>query len=294
MNRRSPLIISSVAAALLTLTACGGGAEANDPDAPLTFAMPPGTDDPDLLAQVDVVADMVADATGREVETERPADYMAVVESVRSGFVDVAVMSPFSAALAVKNDSVTPIVAWKAETTPASLCLVPADSELEDIGDFAGHQIAFVDPGSATGHFLPRSLLVDNGLVDGEDYTSTFAGSHDSAVLAMLNDSVDMACTAAQLYPTFVEAGMFAESDVRVLAETDPIPIGSVIIVRNDLDETTKQQLIDTLPDAIMANEQTHTIVGGADEYIENPTLDDLAPLLKVAENVGISLEDIR
>lgn len=294
MNRRAPLIITSVATALLALTACGGGAEANDPDAPLTFAMPPGTDDPDLITQVDVVAGMVADATGREVETERPADYMAVVESVRSGFVDVALMSPFSAALAVKNDSVTPIVAWKAETTPASLCLVQADSELQDIADFAGHQIAFVDPGSATGHFLPKSLLVDNGLIDGKDYTSTFAGGHDSAVLAMLNGSVDMACTAAQLYPTFVEAGMFAEDDVRILAETDPIPIGSVIIVRNDLDEKTRQQLIDTLPDAIMSSEETHTVVGGADEYIENPTLDDLAPLLVVAENVGISLEDIR
>lgn len=294
MNRRAPLIITSVATALLALTACGGGAEANDPDAPLTFAMPPGTDDPDLITSVDAVADMVSEATGREVETERPADYMAVVESVRSGFVDVALMSPFSAALAVKNDSVTPLVAWKAETTPASLCLVPADSELKDIGDFAGHQIAFVDPGSATGHFLPKSLLVDNGMVDGEDYTSTFAGSHDSAVLAMLNGSVDMACTAAQLYPTFVEAGMFSESDVRVLAETDPIPIGSVIIVRNDLDEKTKDQLIKALPEAITSNEQTRLVVGGAEEYFENPTLDDLAPLLEVAENVGISLEDIR
>lgn len=294
MNPHSKLLAAVAVLAVLALSGCSAGQAADDTDSALTFALPPGTDDPDLAGKVDTLAELLSEKIDREVAPERPADYMAVVEAVRSGFVDVAVMSPFATALAVENGSVTPLVAWKAETSPASLCLVRDDSDLQDITDVAGHQVAFVDPGSATGHFLPRSLLIDHGLVDGEDYKSTFAGSHDSAVLAMVNGTVDMACTARQLYPTFQEGGLFAEDEVRILAETDPIPVGGCIIVNNDLDEQTRQQIIDALPEAIMSTEDLHSIVGGSSEYTVEPTAKDFAPLLKVAENIGISLEDIR
>lgn len=256
--------------------------------------MPPGTDDPDLLTQVDTVAALIEEATGREVATENPADYMAVVEAVRSGFVDVALMSQFSTALAVANGSVSPLLVWEAESEPAALCLVRADSDIQDIADVAGGQVAFVDPGSTTGHFMPKSMLTQNGLVDGEDYQSTFVGGHDSAMLAMVNGSVDMACTARQLYPTFLDAGMFTEDEVRIVGETDPIPIGISIVVRPDLDEETRQQLIDNLPDALMGDEGTFALFGGSEEYIVNPDEDVYAPLLLVAEDVGVSLVDMR
>lgn len=290
--------ITAVAASLATvllLSGCAGvGAAAEDATRPLVFAMPPGTDDPDMLTQVSTVAEMIATATGREVISENPADYMAVVEAVRSGFVDVALMSQFSTALASANGSVTPLLTWKGEKLPAALCLVRIDSDISTITDVVGHSVAFVDPGSTTGHFMPKSLLAQNGLTDGADYTSTFAGGHDSAVLAMVNGSVDMACTARQLYSTFLDAGMFTEETVRVVAETDPIPIGISFVVRNDLDETTKQLLIDNLPDAVMGNAETNSLFGGSTDFIANPGADVYAPLLQVAEDVGVSLGDMR
>lgn len=140
---------------------------------------------------------------------------------------------------------------------------------------------------------MPKSMLTQNGLIDGEDYQSTFAGGHDSAMLAMLNGSVDMACTARQLVPTFLEAGMFTEDQVRIVAETDPIPIGVSIVVRTDLDQKTRDQLIKSLPDALMADEGTLALFGGSQDYIVEPGEDVYAPLLKVAEDVGVTLQDI-
>jgi phosphonate transport system substrate-binding protein len=282
---------------MLLLTGCAGEAAEASGEAdtgPLTFAMPPGTDDPELLTQVETVAAMIAEATGREVATENPADYMAVVEAVRSGFVDVALMSQFSTALASANGSVDPLLVWEAEKEPAALCLVRAASDIETVQDVAGHQVAFVDPGSTTGHFMPKSMLTQAGLIDGEHYQSTFAGGHDSAVLAMVNGSVDMACTARQLLPVFIGAGMMTEDQVRVVAETDPIPIGISIVVRPDLDQTTRQKLIDALPAALMEDEGTASLFGGSQEYFENPSDDVYAPLLQVAKDVGVSLEDMR
>jgi len=50
-----------------------------------------------------------------------------------------------------------------------------------------------------TTYFMPKALFKKAGLTDGTDYKSTFAGSHDSAVLALASGNVDVACTARQL-----------------------------------------------------------------------------------------------
>lgn len=261
------------------------------PAEPLVFAMPPGTDDPDILGQAEVLMTHIEEATGREVELETPADYLGVVEAVRQGFVDVALMSPFSTALAVANGSVAPLLAWEASDEPASTCYVLADSPIESVEDVAGRQVAFVDPGSTTGYFMPTSLLAEHGLVDGEDYTSTFAGGHDSAMLAMLNGSVDVACTS--IADMLIEAGVFTEADVKVIGETAPIPVGVSIVVRTDLDDPTREHLVDGLPDAI-AGDGTLELFTGSGAVIDDPDEETYAPLLQVAENVGISLEDLR
>lgn len=292
-------ILSALGAAsllsVLALTGCTASpTEADDADAPLAFAMPPGTDDPDILSQMDDVAALLAEATGREVETANPADYMAVVEAVRGGFVDIALMSQFSTALAFANGSVVPLVTWKGEEEPASLCLVQADSAIQTLDDFAGHTIAFVDPGSTTGHFMPKSLLKKNGLTDGQDYSSVFAGGHDSAVLAMKEGSVDMACTARAVLPFLVEGGLIAEDEYRVIAETDPIPVGISIVANEDLDETTRAAVIENLPGLLMGQEAIASMFSGSTEYFVEPDSSVFQPLIEVAEAAGVSLEDMR
>lgn len=264
------------------------------PSGPITFAFPPGTDDPNAITQVAAIAEVISAALGREVRQENPADYMAVVEAVRGGFVDVALMSPFSTALAVRTDAVRPLVAWKAEALPASICFVRADSDIETLDDLRGRQVAFVDPGSTTGHFMPRSMLAKAGLVMDEDYRATFAGGHDTAILALVNGSVDMACTARQLVSIFQDAGLFRPDQVRQLAETDPIPVGLSIVTRTDLDEPTRQALAATLPGALMADPNLAALLGGSTEYVVDPGPEVYDPLVQVAESVGLDLEDLR
>ena len=260
---------------------------------PISFALPPGTDDPDAILQIGTIADYISGITGREVVEENPADYMAVVEAIRSGFVDVALMSQFSTALAVQIDAVAPLVVWEAEQLPASLCLVDADGPIQTLDDFRGGQIAFVDPGSTTGHFMPRSMLTQAGLEFDEDYRATFAGGHDTALLALLNGTVDMACTARQLVPIFEDAGIIPPGELRVVAETDPIPIGISIVTRVDLDEPTRELLAAELPAALMADESLADLFGGSDEYIVDPSDDVYAPLIDVARDAGIDLADL-
>lgn len=264
------------------------------PTTPLRFAMPPGVDDPQLILAVDDMADLIATAVDREVITENPADYMAVVEAIRGGFVDVAFMSQFVTALAIETGAVSPLVVWEAEQLPAAYCLVRADSPFQTVADLRGAEVAFVDPGSTTGHFMPRSLLAQNGLEYDVDYRSRFAGGHDTAILALLNESVDVACTARQLYGIFLDAEFFTEDEVRIIGETAPIPVGVSIVVRTDMDDATRDALAASVPGAIMSDPTMMLLVGGATDYIVNPDRDVYAPLLQVARDVGLNIDDLR
>lgn len=290
------LASAAIVSTLLFTAACSqsSSAEEQDPNAPLSFAMPPGTDDPDTLSQMGNVADHLAEATGREVELENPADYMAVVEAVRSGFVDVALMSQFSTALSYGNGSVIPLLTWEGELEPASLCIVMNDSDIEEMEDFRGGTIAFVDPGSTTGHFLPKSLLKKHDMTDGEDYESVFAGGHDSAVLAMIEGSVDMACTARMVLPMFIEAGMIGEDDFRIVGESDPIPIGISIVTHENLDDATRQQIIENLPELMLADDELQSLFGGTTGYYTEPELSVFDGLIQIAKDAGVDLEDMR
>lgn len=268
-------------------------ADGADDAGALTFAIPPGADDPELLTQLDTMSAAVADATGREVEMESPTSYLGVVEAVRNGHVDVAMLSPFAAALGLKAGSVDPLLVWDADDEPASVCLSGADSGIDDVEDVAGAQVAFVDPGSTTGHFMPRAMFAEAGLEADRDYEMTFAGGHDSALLGLANGSVDVACTASAIYPTFVEQGVVDESQVQQFAESGPIPIGLVIVVREDLDDATRQALIDNLPDFV-ADDDGLVGMFGDGGVTANPAADVFEPLVEIANLAGVELEDVR
>ncbi|WP_102158432.1 phosphate/phosphite/phosphonate ABC transporter substrate-binding protein [Zhihengliuella halotolerans] len=296
---RSTPVRAVTAAALLSatavaLTACGGPTEASEDSGSgesIVFAMPPGTDDPDILEEFGVIQTIVGEATGRDVQEEMPADYLGVVEGLRQDHVDVAVLSPFATALAVKNDSVDPLVVWKADEEPASTCYSLKDSGIDEIADVAGQQVAFVDPGSTTGYFMPAALLDENGLINGEDYESTFAGGHDSALLAVANGSVDVACSS--IMDMLAESGTINPDEFQAIGQTAPIPVGVAVVVSPNLDAETRAQLLEHLPEAMTGNEKLSAL-GGTDEYVLEPGLEPFQPLLDAADAVGLNLEDMR
>lgn len=287
-------LLGTAAVLLLgTLTACGGESDAATADEAITFAFPPGTEDPEQLAQIEPLADMIGEATGREVATESPADYLGVVEAVRTGHVDVAFLSPFAAAIGNQAGGLDVGLAWEAGDDPAGVLLARAGSDIEALEDVAGHEVAFVDPGSTTGHFMPRAALAEAGLEAGTDYEMTYAGGHDSAILALQQGSVDVAATAAMLRQTFIDSGVMDPEEIRVIGETEPIPVGSTIVFSEEVDPEVRSAIVAELPDLVAADEAMGEIFGG-ENAIADPDDEVFAPLLQATELIGLELEDIR
>lgn len=295
-----PLAVAALAAPLV-LAGCQDGSE-QSPVEPamtatavtpaLTFSMPPTNDDPTAIRQTEVVADLIAGITGRQVTLQPTQTYPELLESLAAGTTDIALTSQFATALAVERGLMDPILVWEDGAHPTAVCLVRADSDVESLADFHDHRIAYVDA-DAAGYLLPRAMLAQEGLTEGEDYSVTSRDTHDAAVLAVTRDEADMACTTPRLLGMFIEQGLIDAEQIRPVAETTPLPISRSFVVSGKLDPAVSDQLTAELPGLIMAREDLTTFYGGAESYLVDPGPEVYEPLLQIARQADVALDDI-
>ena len=82
--------------------------------------------------------------------------------------------------------------------------IVPADSPAKQLSDLRGKNIAFGDPASTSGTWIPRYQLVEAGLVAGRDYTKVVLGAHDAVARAVVNRTVDGGGISLPIYKRLI------------------------------------------------------------------------------------------
>ncbi len=141
---------------------------------------------------------------------------------------------------------------WHGKTSYTSRFYVRKDSGIKTLEGLRGKTIAFVDPGSTSGYVYPMMMLIKKGLVKERDpktffKEAMFAGTHEAALLALLNGSVD-AVASFDLAPQQYLKDKEKVEKISFVAETDPIPEAGMC-VREGLDPT----LVKKLTEALMA-----------------------------------------
>src|SRR5262245_9637465 len=117
------------------------------------------------------------------------------------------------------------------------------NSETRRLEDLRGKTIAFEDPGSTSGHFLPKFFLSRLGFqlseksriepnVAAGEVGYIFAYSQDKLVDLVLTKQVAAGAFSNDDYATL---GKTKKSDIRILAETEKLP-RHLVSVRKDLD----------------------------------------------------------
>src|SRR5699024_3903087 len=102
--------------------------------------------------------------------------------------------SAFPSALAVNTGEVDALMTGPGSPDPVSKCYVLQDSPIETIEDLEGKTVAFADPGSSSGFFMPVHLLDSHGLERDVDYEAMFTGGHDRNAIAVKEGQVDASC----------------------------------------------------------------------------------------------------
>lgn len=233
----------------LGLTAHAGAAE---PPKQLVMAVTPSNIPTELFKASEAFAAELGKKLGVPIKVYMPTDYLGVVEALRNKTADLAFVHPAGYVFA-NREAKAQIVAvdvWHGKTSYTSRIYVRKDSRFKALEDLRGKTIAFVDPGSTSGYVYPMVMLIKKGLVKDRDpktffKEAMFAGTHEAALLALLNGSVD-AVASFDLAPQQYLKDKERVDKLTYIAETEPIPEAGVI-VREGLDPALIKKLFDAL-----------------------------------------------
>jgi len=303
-RRRNTLLTAGlVGIAAITLSACTPASEATPGEGEtelIKIATLPTGDDPMAVNPIEALGELIAEHTGMEVEIIDAPDYLGVVEAVRADHVDLALMSAFPSALAVNTGEVDALMTWPGSPDPVAKCYVLAESDVQSIEDLEGKTVAFADPGSSSGFFMPVHLLDSVGLERDVNYEAMFTGGHDRSALAVKEGQVDAACTASMLMEMVgTDYFPFETGETRVIGESVAMDVSMAIISSQEMSDTKRQALLEALPKVFSAeNEDRLGVYAEAGIIGVEPTLepgkDVFQSLVDVAAVAGVDISDLQ
>jgi phosphonate transport system substrate-binding protein len=158
-----------------------------------------------------------------------------------------------------------------------------SDSAVRTPADLVGLRAAWVDQRSATGYLIIRAHLESQGIVLAEAFADNlFLGTHEDVARAVLDGEADVG--ASYLYPDdadpaapAIRAG-WGDADVRVVAQTSPIPVDVIATDRQvpaEVQGLVQKALIDGTSAELMAAAKE---LLAADGFIA-PTAEHLEPI---------------
>ena len=232
---------------MLLATGCSSSSEESSSNSdPLTVVFLPDNSSSDMTASRDAVAEIIKNATGRDVEIMTTTDYNVAIEALVSGQADMGYLGAEGYVQAnEQNDAVQ--CAFTASDANGSLdeaCYysrisVPTDSadqyasgDTYSIDNIQGKSMSFVSATSTSGFAIPSSAIVshfglessDELLEDGTFFSSVmFGDSHQGSAVNLLSGNAEVAA--------------FDDIDVDMyfdLVSGEPNAVGSVYQVKAD------------------------------------------------------------
>lgn len=195
-------------------------------------------------------ARMKDDGVEVDVEILVPLTSTGVVEALRFGHADAALMSAWPATMAAKRANASIVLAemrevvigTEAKVAPYyySYYVVMKDSPYQTLAEVEGKTVAYPSSTSTSGYIFPVAKLVEDGLVTVEVGKEAdprqhfgevlFAGGYAQAWEALRTGRADVAVTAgdinAKLYGEILEG-------TRVIATQGPVPSHGVVFAED-------------------------------------------------------------
>jgi phosphonate transport system substrate-binding protein len=254
INRR--LILAGIASVAFAASASAEDWKAKYPE--ITFAVVPAENASGVSDRYTPFVNYLSKELGIKVNLRVANDYAAVIEGQRAGNIQVAYYGPASFARArltgVKTDAFVIDVNSDGSKGYYSVFYVLAKSPYQKLEDLKGKNLGLVDPNSTSGNNMPRFKMEQMG-VDPDKFFSqvVFTGSHENAVLALVQGTVDVAANWWNAdddsnLTRMLNKNMVKSSDGTLLKKED-----FRIIVKSDLIINSPYAYLSALPDDMKA-----------------------------------------
>jgi phosphonate transport system substrate-binding protein len=231
----------------LTLSLLAGQALSQDSARPkkLLIGLLPTESAPTVMRLNEPLRAYLEEKLKLPVEMVVGANYAATSEALRFGRIDIAYLGPVTYVLQSKHVGLQPFARPShpgVGPTFQATIIVPANSKAKNLADLKGGEIAFGDPASTSGTWVPRWQLLHEGLVSGRDYQLRVLGAHDAVALAVANGKVAAGGLSRPVFNRLIKEGKIDAGKVRVLQDSPPIP-EYMWTFRDGLDPAFKEEI---------------------------------------------------
>lgn len=291
----------AIVAALIAVGTMSGAAESSGetahaaapsewPDR-IVLGLVPTEGSADVSARFKPLADHLQRVLGVPVETRTASDYAGMITAMGQKHVDVAYMGPKSYVEAADRAGVQAVAMEKStDGQPGyhGVIIARKDSGLKDVAGLRAKTIAFVDPNSTSGYLVPLMHFRRDLKVDPRAHCREvrFAGSHQAAILAVKNGSVDAGATNDLDMARIVSSGQAAAEDFVILWKSEPIP-GAPVAVRRDLPESLKAAITGALMSVGDDADVLAAIGNGGYVYASDASYDVMRYLMRLSEDTA-------
>ncbi|TCU66567.1 phosphonate transport system substrate-binding protein [Bradyrhizobium sp. R2.2-H] len=250
------LILAGAAALAFTTSASAEDWRKKYPE--ITLAVVPAENASGVTERFTPFINYLSKELGTKVTLRVANDYAAVIEGQRAGNIQIGYYGPAAFARArltgVKTDAFAIEVNADGSKGYYSVFYVLAKSPYQKVEDLKGKNLGLVDPNSTSGNNMPRFKLNQMG-VDPEAYFSkvVFTGSHENAVLALAQGTVDV---AANWWNADDDSNLTRMLNKGMVKSADGTPMKKEdfrVIVKSDMIINSPVAYLSDLPDDMKA-----------------------------------------
>jgi phosphonate transport system substrate-binding protein len=255
INRRI-LLTATAALAFSATAATAEDWKAKYPE--ITFAVIPAENGSGVTERFTPFVNYLSKELGIKVTLRVANDYAAVIEGQRAGNIQIGYYGPASFARArltgVKTDAFVIDVNSDGSKGYYSVFYVLAKSPYQKLEDLKGKNLGLVDPNSTSGNNMPRFKMNQMG-IDPDTYfaQAVFTGSHENAVLALAQGTVDV---AANWWNADNDSNLTRMLAKNMVKSSDGTPLKKEdfrIIVKSDLIINSPYAYLSNLPEDMKA-----------------------------------------
>jgi phosphonate transport system substrate-binding protein len=225
-------------------------------------------------------------------------NYELIFSEIQDGSVDAGFWGSMNGTIAQVRGGVEmlarPVWSDKSSTYWGYIFTLSESNIESDPRTWQGRSIAFVNRATTAGFLYPVSLLRESGVTaDPADFFSKaiFSGSHDAAIIAVLQGEVEMGACKNTIFQEFIARNPELASRFKILATSPKVPSNG-LGVSPTMTPELKSRLKDTLTSMHIDPEGKQALAEfGALRFIET-SFQDYAPVLDMAKSASINLRE--
>lgn len=296
------LVLSAMLGLSSIVAGCGGSDKAADSKKVFTIAYAPNESTEQSTDARSTLAKDLGKTLNMEVKEIQASDYTAIIEALRTGKADMAYMGALAVAMANDRAGAQPIVMKapngdKSKAVYHSVFVVNSkNNEINNIKDFKGKTVAFVDPDSTSGNLVPTSEIMkafpEEQLNNDKIHTNgtffeavSFSGKHQAGLQAVIKGDVDIVPISDQILASEIRNGNASKDAIKIVHSSAAIPAEAMVISKNvnaDMQKTLTKFLVE-----YNNKEYFNKVIKKPDARFVECDMKDYQPIIELNKNIG-------